>query len=135
MVPQISKVYHLLLFTTVRFTNIILPNPRSLMQSKYYIPKKETRVQSHELLPRPDKHQTRVCTRVCVCALSCSVSSDSSRQEYWSGLPFPSPGDLPNLGVEPASPVASVLAGGSFSSEPSGKLNPGLSDVTIQSTA
>ena len=26
-----------------------------------------------------------------------------SRQEYWSGLPFPSPGDLPNLGIEPSS--------------------------------
>ena len=28
-----------------------------------------------------------------------------SRQEYWSGLPFPSPGDFPNLGIEPGSPT------------------------------
>ena len=28
------------------------------------------------------------------------------RQEYWSGLPFPSPGDLPDPGIEPASPVS-----------------------------
>ena len=28
-----------------------------------------------------------------------------SRQEYWSGLPFPSPGDLPNQGIEPGSPA------------------------------
>ena len=28
-----------------------------------------------------------------------------SRQEYWSGLPFPSPGDLPNLGIESRSPA------------------------------
>ena len=28
-----------------------------------------------------------------------------SRQEYWSGLPFPSPGDIPNPGIEPGSPV------------------------------
>ena len=28
-----------------------------------------------------------------------------SRQEYWSGLPFPSPGDLPNLGIKPRSPT------------------------------
>ena len=28
-----------------------------------------------------------------------------SRQEYWSGVPFPSPGDLPNLGIEPRSPA------------------------------
>ena len=28
-----------------------------------------------------------------------------SRQEYWSGLPFPSQGELPNLGIEPGSPT------------------------------
>ena len=28
-----------------------------------------------------------------------------SRQEYWSGLPFPSPGDLPDSGIKPGSPV------------------------------
>ena len=31
-------------------------------------------------------------------------SMDFSRQEYWSGLPFPSPGDLPYPGIEPGSP-------------------------------
>ena len=40
------------------------------------------------------------------------------RQEYWSGLPFPPPGDLPNPGIEPRSPV---LAGGFFTTEPPGK--------------
>ena len=39
------------------------------------------------------------------------------RQEYWSGLPFPSPGDLPDPGLEPGS---AELAGGFFSSEPLG---------------
>ena len=34
-----------------------------------------------------------------------SLSMGVSRQEYWSGLPFPSPGDLPNPGIEPGSPV------------------------------
>ena len=38
-----------------------------------------------------------------------------SRQEYWSGLPFPSPGDLPNPGLEPRSPA---LQADSFPSEP-----------------
>ena len=41
-----------------------------------------------------------------------------SRQEYWSGLPFPSAGDLPNPGIEPMSPA---LAGRFFITEPSGK--------------
>ena len=44
------------------------------------------------------------------------------RQEYWSGLPFPSPGDLPDPGIEPASPVPPALAGRFFTSEPPGKL-------------
>ena len=34
------------------------------------------------------------------------------RQEYWSGLPFPAPGDLPSLGTGPASLVSPALAGG-----------------------
>ena len=33
-------------------------------------------------------------------------SMEFSRQEYWSGLPFPSPGDLPNPGIKPRSPIA-----------------------------
>ena len=41
-----------------------------------------------------------------------------SRQEYWSGVPFPSPGDLPNPGIEPGSPALQV---GSLLSEPAGK--------------
>ena len=34
-----------------------------------------------------------------------SLSMGFSRQEYWSGLPFPSPGDLPDPGIEPSSPA------------------------------
>ena len=64
----------------------------------------------------------------------CSVMSDSvtpwtaahqaplsvgfSRQEYWNGLPSPSPGDFPNPGIEPVPPA---LAGGFPTTEPSGK--------------
>ena len=42
-----------------------------------------------------------------------------SRQEHWSGLPFPPPGDLPNSGIELEFPA---LAGGCFTTEPPGKL-------------
>ena len=45
-------------------------------------------------------------------------STGFSRQEYWSGLPFPSPGDLPNPGIEPVSPA---LQTDTLSSEPPGK--------------
>ena len=44
-----------------------------------------------------------------------------SRQEYWSGLPFPSPGDPPNLGIEPMSPESPSLAGGFSTTGPPGK--------------
>ena len=37
-------------------------------------------------------------------AYQAPLSMGLSRQEYWSGLPFPSPGDLPNPGIEPRSP-------------------------------
>ena len=43
------------------------------------------------------------------------LSMEFSRQEDWSGLPYPSPGDLPDPGIEPAS---AALAGGFFTPEP-----------------
>ena len=68
---------------------------------------------------------------VCVQSLSCvlvfvtswmvthqaPVSVGFPRQEYWSELPFPSPGDLPNPGIDPTS-LASPLTGGFFIAEP-----------------
>ena len=46
------------------------------------------------------------------------LSMDFSRQEYWSGLPSPSPGHLPDPGIEPWSPTLQV---DSLPSEPRGK--------------
>ena len=51
-------------------------------------------------------------------AYQASQSMGFSRQEYWSGLPFPSPGDLPNPGIEPRSPA---LQADALPSEPPGK--------------
>ena len=45
------------------------------------------------------------------------LSMGFSRQEYWSGLPFPSPGDLPDPGIEPRSPALQAA----LTSEPQGK--------------
>ena len=50
-------------------------------------------------------------------ACQAPLSMEFSRQEYWSGLPLPSPGDLPNPGVEPGSPG---LQADSLLSEPPG---------------
>ena len=40
-----------------------------------------------------------------------------SRQEYWSGVPFPAPGDLPNPGIEPTSLASPALARGFFTTD------------------
>ena len=75
-------------------------------------------------------------TRCCVCsAVSNSVapwtigrqgplSMGFSRQGYWIGLPFPSPGDLPHPRIKHIFPASSALAGGFFTTEPPGKLSP-----------
>ena len=51
-------------------------------------------------------------------ACQAPLSMGFSKQEYWSGLPFPSPGDLPNPGIKPRSPA---LQADTLSSEPPGK--------------
>ena len=51
-------------------------------------------------------------------ACQAPLSMGFSRQEYWSGLPFPPPGDLPDPGIKPMYPT---LAGGFFTTEPPGK--------------
>ena len=45
-----------------------------------------------------------------------------SRQEYWNGLPFHFPGNLPNPGIKPVSLVSPTLAGGFFTTEPAENL-------------
>ena len=50
-----------------------------------------------------------------------SLSVGLFRQEYGSGLPFLSPGDLPNLGIEPVFLAPPALADGFFTAEPLGK--------------
>ena len=65
---------------------------------------------------------TQLClTLVTPWTVACQAlwSMGFSRQEYWSGLIFPSPGDLLSPGIEPASPA---LAGRFFTTEPPGKL-------------
>ena len=92
----------------------------------------------------PKSGSTGVCVCVCVCvcvhapvclvAQSCPLfvtswtvahqallSMGFSRQECWNGLPFPSPGDLPDPGFKPVSPGSSALTDGLLPTEPLGK--------------
>ena len=54
-------------------------------------------------------------------ALHAPLSMGFSRQEYWSGLPSPSPGGYSEPGIEPEAPGSLALAGGFFTTEPPGK--------------
>ena len=49
------------------------------------------------------------------------LSMEFSRQEYWSRLPLPTPGDFPNPGIKPRSPVPPAVAGRFFTTAPPGK--------------
>ena len=58
--------------------------------------------------------------------MNCSPPGSSvhgiSQARNWSGLPFPPPGDLPDPGIKPVSPVSPALTGGFFTAAPPGKL-------------
>ena len=65
--------------------------------------------------------QSSLSTTPCTVAYQASLSMGFSQQEYWSGLPFPPPGDLPIPGIKPTSPVSPATAGRFFTTEPPGK--------------
>ena len=76
------------------------------------------------LMSYPSAFSSKVCCGVAESCLTLFVtpwtiahhaplSMGFSRQEYWSGLPFPSPGDLPNPGTEPKSPALALIHQGS----------------------
>ena len=64
------------------------------------------------------------------CSPSTPLSIEISRQEYWSGLPFPIPGDPPHPGIKPTSLASCAPAGRFFTSEPPGKLISLISDIS-----
>ena len=63
-------------------------------------------------------------------ACQAPLSMEFSSQEYWSGLPCPPPGDLPDPGIKPRSPT---LQAGSFPSEPPGKPSYSLPGCKVES--
>ena len=72
-------------------------------------------------LVKNESEVTQSCPTLCDpmdCSHQALPSMEFSRQEYWSGLSFPSPGDPPDPGMEPRSPV---LQADSLPSEPPGK--------------
>ena len=88
----------------------------------------EVQILASNLSLASNRCETVLCLVVQSCSTLCSplnyssqvpLSMGLSRQEYWSGLPCPPPGDLPNPGIEHRSPTLQV---DSLPSEPPGKL-------------
>ena len=69
---------------------------------------------------------SHVCLFVTPWTVACQapLPMEFSRQEYWSGLPFPCPGDLPNPGIEPMSLVSPALAVGFFTTSATWEARP-----------
>ena len=121
----ILALYHLILFHFMNLSQSIggsEKKPRREEKAKNQNPKSSLMSSEEEIDPK-----------VCVCVSHSFVSNSATPrivarqvplsmefywQEYWSGLPFPSPGDLPNLGIKPRSPA---LQPNSLPSEPPGK--------------
>ena len=59
----------------------------------------------HPLLKVKSLSRVQLFVTLWTVAYQAPLAMGFSRQEYWSGLPFPSPGDLPNPGIEPMYPA------------------------------
>ena len=67
---------------------------------------------------------TQLCPTLCDpidCSSQAPLSMELSRKEYWSGLPFPPPGDLPDSGIKLTCLVSPALLGGVYTTEAPGK--------------
>ena len=90
------------------------------MQDSDFLPKSQMGISARTLLflERGCVLSHFSCVQLFATPVECSPTGSSvyeiSRQEYWSGLPFPPPGDLPHPGIKPASLKSPVLAGGFF---------------------
>ena len=85
-----------------------------------YVPLKSVLIKTYLALKVKSLSRVRLFATPGTVTNQASPSMGFSRQEYWSGLPFPSPGDLPDPGIEPGSPA---LEADALTSEPPGKLS------------
>ena len=135
--------FFLILFPTMVYTRRLDIVPMLYGRTLLFIRSKlsslhlVTRNSQSILLPLPLSNQKSVLYTVEYCVQSLSrvqlfvmartvaqqapLSMEFSRQDYWSGLPFPLPGYLPNPGIEPMSLASLALAGRFFTTVPPGK--------------
>ena len=123
--PTLASIHTGCVHTRTQICTLITPQPAHIFTLHI-----SRCTHSHTLIAPTAKDMCSLCYCCCLVGKCLSLSDpmdsspqaplsmDFSRQEYWSGLPFPSPGDLPNPGIEPVSPA---VAGRLFTTEPPGK--------------
>ena len=80
---------------------------------------------------------TQLCLTLCNpvdCTCRAPLSMEFPRQEYWNGLLFPTPGDLPDPGIESVSLAPPALAGRFFTTVPPGKHGSDINDFLLMSS-
>ena len=83
----------------------------------------QQKVENWKSVCAPCTHCVRLLVPWWTVAHQAPLPMEFSRRKYWSGLPFPIPGCLPDPGIQPAPLESPELAGGFFSSAPPGKRN------------
>ena len=91
----------------------------TIVVGKYCKQQAKKKISTHKLKWVKSLSRVWVFATPWTAACQAPPSMGFSRQEYWSGVPFPSPGDLPNPGIEPRSPT---LQADALTSEPPGNL-------------
>ena len=111
----------------------ILAQPREWNRAAYDVITKKVRRHPRRDQQTPEPREMLVSwgamaytAGVCAVSGSSGLSMGFSRQEHWSGLPWPPPRDLPHPGIEPASPVSPASAGGFSTADPPGQPVPVL---------
>ena len=85
--------------------HFILATPLPLQSSHLERPERLSPSLKFSVVAVQSLSRVRLFATLWTVAFQAPLSMGLSRQEYWSGLPFPSPGDLPNQGIEPGSPA------------------------------
>ena len=92
--------------------SIVYRNQPSTLKEKNFL-------ELHTKIPKLTMYHisAQSCPTLCGpmdCSPQAPLPMEFSRQEYWSGAPFPTPGDLPDPGIKPASLVSPAMVGGFF---------------------
>ena len=101
---------------------------------------------SEKIYPFSEIRESVILVCMCVCVLShvwlfatpwtvarqVRLSMGFFRQEYWNGLSFPTPGDLPDPGIEPTSLMSPALAGGFFTTSTTQEAQLGRKEILLR---